>query len=34
MDEGLVDDVWLRKKPKWEVYAGLPISFAMVWGRG
>jgi SAM-dependent methyltransferase len=34
MDEGLVDDAWLRKKPKWEVYAGLPISFAMVWGRG
>jgi SAM-dependent methyltransferase len=34
MDEGLVDDAWLRKKPKWEVYAGFPISFAMVWGRG
>jgi SAM-dependent methyltransferase len=34
MDEGLVDDAWLRKKPKWEVYLGLPISFAMVWRRG
>jgi SAM-dependent methyltransferase len=34
MDEGLVDDAWLRKKPKWAVYAGLPISFAMVWRRG
>jgi ubiquinone/menaquinone biosynthesis C-methylase UbiE len=34
MDEGLVDDAWLRKKPKWELYMGLPISFAMVWRRG
>jgi SAM-dependent methyltransferase len=33
MDEGLIDDVWLRKKPKWEGYLGLPISFVMVWGR-
>ena len=31
MDEGLVDDAWLRKKPKWQIYAGLPISFSMVW---
>jgi len=21
------------KKPKWDVYAGLPVSFAMVWRR-
>jgi SAM-dependent methyltransferase len=34
MDEGLVDDAWLRKKPTWEVYRGLPISFAMVWRQG
>jgi ubiquinone/menaquinone biosynthesis C-methylase UbiE len=34
MDEGLVDDAWLRKKPKWDVYRGRPISFAMVWRRG
>jgi SAM-dependent methyltransferase len=34
MDEALVDDAWLRKKPKWDVYLGLPISFAMVWRRG
>jgi ubiquinone/menaquinone biosynthesis C-methylase UbiE len=34
MDEGLVDDAWLRTKPKWDVYLGLPISFAMVWRRG
>jgi hypothetical protein len=33
MDEGLIDQAWLRKKPKWEVYVGLPISFAMVWRR-
>jgi SAM-dependent methyltransferase len=31
MDEGLVDDAWLQKKPQWQVYAGLPVSFAMVW---
>jgi SAM-dependent methyltransferase len=31
MDEGLVDDAWLRKKPQWEAYAGLPVSFSMVW---
>jgi SAM-dependent methyltransferase len=33
MDEGLIDDAWLRKKPKWAVYFGLPFSFAMVWRR-
>jgi SAM-dependent methyltransferase len=33
MDEGVVDDVWLQKKPKWEKYTGLPVSFSMVWGR-
>ncbi len=33
MDEGLVDDAWLRKKPKWQTYQGLPISFAMVWRK-
>ena len=31
MEEGLVDDAWLRRKAKWEAYAGLPISFSMVW---
>ena len=31
MDEGLVDEAWLRKKPHWGDYAGLPISFSMVW---
>ena len=33
MDEGLVDEAWLRKKPKWEIYRGLPVSFVMVWAR-
>jgi PAS domain S-box-containing protein len=33
MDEGLVDDVWLSKKPRWEPYRGLPVSFVMVWRR-
>jgi SAM-dependent methyltransferase len=31
MDEGLIDHAWLEKKPKWEIYRGLPISFVMVW---
>jgi SAM-dependent methyltransferase len=31
MDEGLIDETWLKKKPKWKVYHGLPISFSMVW---
>lgn len=33
MDEGVIDEAWLRKKPKWEVYRNLPVSFAMVWRR-
>jgi SAM-dependent methyltransferase len=33
MDEAIVDDAWLRKKPKWEAYRGLPISFSMVWRK-
>lgn len=33
MDEGLVDDVWLKKKPKWQAYFGMPVSYAMVWQR-
>jgi SAM-dependent methyltransferase len=31
MEEGLIDDAWLRAKPRWGNYFGLPISFAMVW---
>ena len=33
MDEGLVDEDWLKVKPKWEKYLGLPVSFSMVWQR-
>jgi SAM-dependent methyltransferase len=33
MDERLVDDAWLQAKPKWERYAGLPLTFVMVWQR-
>jgi SAM-dependent methyltransferase len=33
LDETLVDEAWLRKKPKWQAYAGMPISFAMVWRK-
>jgi len=33
MDEGLVDDQWLLKKPKWQQYFGIPVSFTMVWRR-
>jgi len=33
MDEGLIDEAWLQKKPKWQAYFGLPVSFAMMWLR-
>jgi SAM-dependent methyltransferase len=33
MDEGVVDESWLRKKPKWQKYRNRPVSFAMVWQR-
>jgi SAM-dependent methyltransferase len=33
LDEGLIDEAWLRKKPKWSQHTGLPVSFAMVWQR-
>ena len=33
MEEGLIDDAWLQRKPKWTGYFGIPISFAMVWHR-
>jgi hypothetical protein len=31
MDEGLVDDAWIAKKPQWQLYRFHPVSFAMVW---
>ena len=33
MAEGLVDDAWLERKPKWRRHAGRPVSFVMVWAR-
>jgi SAM-dependent methyltransferase len=33
LDEGVIDEAWLRKKPKWTAYTGLPVSFAAVWHR-
>jgi SAM-dependent methyltransferase len=33
MDEAVIDDAWLRKKPKWQEYFGLPISFVYAWLR-
>jgi hypothetical protein len=33
MDEGVVDDAWIAKKPKWERYRFHPVSFSMVWRR-
>lgn len=34
LDEGLIDDAWVRKKPKWAGYLGWPVSFSMVWRLG
>jgi SAM-dependent methyltransferase len=31
MDEGVVDEAWIAKKPKWQRYRFHPVSFAMVW---
>jgi SAM-dependent methyltransferase len=33
MDEGVVDDAWLAKKPRWARYRFHPVSFAMVWRK-
>jgi hypothetical protein len=33
MVEGVIDDVWIGEKPKWDVYRHHPVSFAMVWRR-
>jgi SAM-dependent methyltransferase len=33
MNEGVVDQAWIAKKPKWEKYRHHPVSFAMVWAR-
>ena len=33
MHEGLIDDEWIAKKPKWSQYRRYPVSFAMVWQK-
>jgi SAM-dependent methyltransferase len=33
LEEGLVDQDWLAKKPKWAKYEHHPVSFAAVWLR-
>jgi SAM-dependent methyltransferase len=33
MHEGLIDESWIARKPRWERYRDLPISFAWVWSR-
>ncbi len=33
MDEGLIDEDWVRKKPKWKSYRNRPVSFLMVWEK-
>jgi SAM-dependent methyltransferase len=32
--ECVIDEEWLKTKPKWRPYLNWPISFAMVWERG
>jgi SAM-dependent methyltransferase len=34
MAEGVIDEAWIAKKPKWERFRHHPVSFAMVWRRG
>ena len=31
MVEGVIDDAWIAKKPKWDAYRHHPVSFAMAW---
>jgi SAM-dependent methyltransferase len=33
MEEGLIDERWVARKPKWEKYRDRPVSFAMVWRK-
>lgn len=33
MEEGLVDDAWVARKPRWEEWRHRPVSFAFVWAR-
>ena len=33
MHEQVIDERWIEKKPKWEVYRDVPVSFLAVWRR-
>lgn len=33
MEEGIVDNDWLQKKPKWEKYKDWPVSYSLVWKK-
>lgn len=33
MDEGVIDDAWIAKKPGWQRYRFHPVSFSMVWRK-
>ncbi|MEM7024831.1 MAG: class I SAM-dependent methyltransferase [Pseudomonadota bacterium] len=33
LEEGVVDETWIAKKPKWIKYQHHPVSFAAVWRR-
>ena len=33
MDEGIVDEAWIERKPKWAKYRHRPVSFLMVWRK-
>ncbi|MEM7659397.1 MAG: GNAT family N-acetyltransferase [Bacteroidota bacterium] len=33
MEEGIVDEAWLTKKPKWGKYRSRPVSFLLVWKK-
>jgi hypothetical protein len=31
LHEQVIDQTWIAKKPKWEPFRDVPISFAIVW---
>ncbi len=33
MHEGVIDEEWVARKPKWSRYLNRPVSFAMVWQK-
>lgn len=34
MYEGVIDEEWIRVKPKWEQFRNHPVNFGYVWKRG